>query len=144
MPFKPLLRWLPALLIMGVIFAFSSTPSDTLPSYGLWDTLVKKSGHALSYGLLASAFWFGLNGGGSRGAATSSPGGMLRPYCRPYMIAWIFAVLYAITDEFHQSFTPGRRPSLLDVLVFDAGGAALALFILYWFRTRKHDSTLPA
>jgi len=46
--------------------------------------------------------------------------------------AWVLAVLYALTDEFHQSFVPGRHPSLLDVLVFDAAGAAIAL----WFRHR--------
>lgn len=126
MSLKSLLRWLPAIVMMAVIFAFSSTPSDDLPSYGFWDTLVKKGGHMTGYGLLALAFWFGLNQ--PRDAAIS----------RHYVIAWFVAVLYAVSDEIHQSFVPGRHPSPLDVLVFDAGGAALALVFLYiWTRFRK-------
>jgi VanZ family protein len=52
-------------------------------------------------------------------------------------LAWILAVLYAATDEIHQILTPGRHPSPLDVLLFDGGGAAIALNVVYWFRKRK-------
>ena len=57
---KPFLRWLPAVLVMAVIFVFSSIPSDELPNFGLWDLLVKKGGHVLGYGLLALAYLFAL------------------------------------------------------------------------------------
>ncbi len=72
------------------------------------------------YGLLALAFWFGLSD---------------KPKIS-WGLAWILAVLYAITDEIHQSFVIGRHASLLDVLVFDAGGAALALLFFYFWRCR--------
>ena len=42
--------------------------------------------------------------------------------------AWVTATLYALTDELHQAFVPGRTPSVGDV-VADAGGAALGAFV---------------
>jgi len=104
--------WGPALIIMAVIFAFSSRPSAEIPDFGSWDYVAKKGGHALGYGLLAVAYWRGFNL--QRGRK---------------WIAWILAVCYAITDEIHQSYVPGRHPSMLDVLIFDNLGAILALIL---------------
>lgn len=42
------------------------------------------------------------------------------------LIAWLFAVAYGISDEFHQSFVPNRHATALDVLA-DAAGAALGV-----------------
>jgi VanZ family protein len=106
-------RWFPAILIMAVIFIASDTPSSKIPDYGMWDELVKKGGHMTGYGLLAGAYWYGLGFDRKKG-----------------WLAWLLAVLYAATDEFHQSFTPGRHPSPVDVLLFDGGGAALALMLI--------------
>ena len=55
-----LVRWFPAILMMALIYLASATPSDELPNYGFWDTLIKKGGHMTGYGLLASAYWYGL------------------------------------------------------------------------------------
>jgi VanZ family protein len=118
---KSLLRWLPALVIMAVIFGFSNTPSTKLPSFGLFDFVVKKGGHMTGYGLLALAYWYGL-----------------RFEKRRWWLAPLFAILYAITDEFHQSFVPGRHPSWVDVLGFDGGGALIALALGFgWFARKK-------
>jgi VanZ family protein len=116
---KRFLRWLPALAVMLVIFGFSSIPSREMPNFGLWDLVVKKGSHMLGYGLLALAWWYGL--------------GFEK---RLWWLALLLAVLYALTDEFHQSFVPGRHPSWLDVLGFDGGGAALALLVFFWVRKR--------
>jgi VanZ family protein len=40
--------------------------------------------------------------------------------------AWTIAVVYGVTDEFHQSFVPNRTPELRD-LRSDAIGALLAI-----------------
>lgn len=95
---------------MIVIFLFSSRSSNELPNYGSLDYLVKKSAHAIGYGLLALSYLHALPN-------------------RNYFLAWLFAVLYSATDEFHQSFVPGRNPSIIDVLVFDNIGAMIALLI---------------
>lgn len=123
MPKKVFLRWLPAALIMAVIFGFSSTPSVELPNFGLLDLVVKKGAHMLGYGLLALAFWYGL-----------------RFEKRLCWLALLFAVLYAISDEFHQSFVPGRHPSWVDVLLFDGGGSAILLGLANGWRDRKRST----
>ncbi len=38
-----------------------------------------------------------------------------------YSLAFVF--LYACSDEFHQSFVPGRGPAFRDVLIDTSGGA---------------------
>jgi VanZ family protein len=117
---KSILRWLPAIAMMTVIFGFSSIPSQEMPSFGLWDLVVKKGAHMLGYGFLALAYWVGL-----------------RFDKRRWWLAFILAVLYAIMDEFHQSFVPGRHPSWVDVLVFDGGGAVIALGLVFWRRAGR-------
>jgi len=108
-------RWGFSISVMLIIFLFSSTPGNDLPNFGLVDFWVKKGGHMFGYGLLSLAYWYGL-----------------RWDKKGVWWAWIFAVLYAVTDEFHQSFVPGRHPSPFDVIFFDVTGAAIAL----WFKQR--------
>ena len=48
---------------------------------------------------------------------------------RRYLFAWLLAVLFAASDEFHQSLVPGRHASALDVLIFDNLGAAIGILI---------------
>lgn len=108
-------RWFPALLIMIVIFAFSSQPGDNLPSFRGWDYLAKKGGHFTGYGLLALSYFH-----------------LLKYNKKQYRLAWLLALAYAATDEFHQSFVPGRHASIFDVLIFDNLGAVFAL----WFYSR--------
>ncbi|MDI1321017.1 MAG: VanZ family protein, partial [bacterium] len=43
-------------------------------------------------------------------------------------LALLLAAVYAATDEFHQSFVPGRTASLGDVLI-DITGAFVALAV---------------
>lgn len=111
---RSLLRWLPAVMMMGVIYLFSSTPAQALPFFGPFDLLVKKGGHALGYGLLGLAYYYALPAS-------------LRPGFR-WVLALLMAVVFSLSDEFHQSFTEGRTPSLVDVLI-DTAGAALALLL---------------
>ena len=83
---------------------------------------MKKSGHVIGYAALAASYWRGL--------------GMKK---EKRWLAWLLAILYAVTDEYHQSFTPGRHPSVWDVLIFDNLGALIAL----WLANRYQDFQLP-
>ena len=105
-------RWLPALAMMISIFAFSSRASHELPNYGGWDYFIKKGAHAFGYGLLGLSYLRALPK-------------------RNYKLAWLLALLYSATDEFHQSFVAGRHAAVTDVLVFDNLGAMITLFIHY-------------
>ncbi len=105
---------------MLAIFVFSAQPSKNLPHFNTLDYLIKKGAHMLGYGLLAASYWRALGWGDRR---------------RP--LAWLLAVLYAATDEFHQSFVAGRNASVLDVLVFDNLGALAGLWLVQITRSRK-------
>ena len=112
-------RWWPAFVMMAAIFAFSSIPSADMPPLGSWDVIVKKGGHALGYGLLTVAFWRGLE------------------WKRKLIwLPFLLAVLYAASDEFHQSFVPGRHPSPVDVGI-DAIGSSVVLALWAWLRAGK-------
>lgn len=53
-----------------------------------------------------------------------------------YIISICFCLMYAITDEFHQTFVPGRTGQALDVLI-DTFGAILGCGIYKIIRSRK-------
>ena len=57
---RVLVNWWPAACVMAAIFALSAQPSDALPDLGWADALIKKGGHVLGYGALASAYWRAL------------------------------------------------------------------------------------
>ncbi len=59
---------------------------------------------------------------------------------RSYALAALITIAYAISDEFHQSFVPGRFSDPFDVLV-DALGAATALGLAYFAYARGTAST---
>lgn len=113
-------RWLPALLLMLTIFVFSSRTSSELPNFHGWDYFIKKSAHAFGYGALALSYLYMFNWN--------------KKY---YWLAWLLAVLYSATDEFHQSFVPGRHAAATDVVVFDNLGAIIALASHYLYRRRN-------
>lgn len=115
-------KWIPSLLVMVVIFIFSSQPSDRLPDFDWADRIVKKGGHMLEYGILALTNWYAFGWSG-----------------RKRWLAWLMAVAYAATDEFHQSLVPGRHPSIWDVLVFDNLGALSSL----WLAERRFKQKRP-
>jgi VanZ family protein len=108
------LRWLPAVVMMAIIFLLSSLPSDRIPYYGAVDTFVKKGGHAIGYGLLGLSYFYAL------------PKRLSKFY--RVITALMMAILFALSDEYHQSFVQGRSSSLGDVLI-DGIGAVIALVL---------------
>ena len=55
--------------------------------------------------------------------------------------ALLLACGYALSDEFHQSFVPGRRASLRDVWLDSAGAAVAQLCAGLYFRRAKAGTT---
>jgi VanZ family protein len=113
-------KWLPALLMMFVIFLISAQPPSHLPNFDWADELVKKSGHTVGYAILALLYWRAFEFKDAKRWAT-----------------WLLALLYAITDEFHQSFVPGRHPTIWDVMIFDNFGALISLWLVTQYRKQK-------
>ena len=123
-------RWGPALALMILIFIISSQPKANIPEFGLWDLFVKKGSHLLGYGLLGGAMLRGV-----RGPAPLT----LR------QMGWAFALtaMYALTDEYHQTFVTGRGGNLWDVGV-DAAGATIGLTLQGWRLARLRPASLAA
>jgi VanZ family protein len=119
------LRWFPALLVMGLIFWFSSQPSEALPVFSWADKIVKKSGHIFGYAMLAFWYWFALG----------------LDYKRRWLV-WSMAILYAVTDEYHQSFVMGRNASAWDVLIFDNIGALISLWCATSYLKQKRPGAI--
>lgn len=118
-------KWLPALLVMLVIFLVSSRPPSELPYFGWADRIVKKGGHIIGYAILAFLYWRAFDFKEKK-----------------VWVAWLFAILYAITDEFHQLFVPGRFSSVWDVLIFDNLGALISLWLANQNRKQKRSDSI--
>jgi VanZ family protein len=86
---------------MGLIFYLSHQPAVALPDFGAVDLPVKKGTHFLAYLLLAILARRALGHSG-------------------WALLW--TAVYAVTDEIHQTFIPGRQGSVVDVLIDCAGG----------------------
>jgi VanZ family protein len=112
MPTSALRLWAPVVAWAAVIFALSSL-SDLGTGLGTWDIVLRKIGHAAEFALLGALLARALGDG---------------------RVAFALGVAYAVTDEIHQHFVPGRVGAWYDVAI-DAAGVALG--ILAWRRYRS-------
>lgn len=120
--------------------------------------LLQKTGHFLEYALLALVLYRAVRGTLwiLRGAAPAPAPGRGRlnggvafdpdeadPELTwgPYFWTLALTFLYAVSDEWHQSFIPRREATLRDVLI-DAAGALTALLIARWAAGRRHNRGL--
>lgn len=129
------IKWFLVIVWMLIIFIFSSQPGDTSEEtsklviyifnllglnlnsvFGtLADFVVRKCAHFSEYFILYMLIYNALKENISFKKA---------------LILSLFGVfLYASSDEFHQSFVPGRGPAFRDVLI-DTSGGLLGLIIL--------------
>lgn len=111
----------PPLAVMALIFALSGTP-DLSSGLGAWDTLLRKLAHITIFGVL----WLTL----ARATRWRRP-----------ILSTAIALLYAISDELHQSFVAGRHGSPVDVAI-DAAGIGLA--VLAWIVVTRRRSGLTS
>jgi VanZ family protein len=126
--FAPLREWIPVLVWGAVIFTLSTSsfsavntsriidpmlrwliPGISAASVNVVHMLVRKAAHFTEYGIL---FWLLIRGPMAQ---------------RPYL-ALMLCVVYALTDEGHQVFVPGRTASLYDVAL-DSTGALFSHFL---------------
>ncbi|MEW6319988.1 MAG: VanZ family protein [Acidobacteriota bacterium] len=102
--------WLPVVAYMAAIFYVSSLSEPPAP-----EQVSDKQLHFWVYGGLALVTLRALARGGWAGVGAATLAG-----------AWLIAAGYGVTDEWHQTFTPGRSPEWADV-AYDAAGAGAAL-----------------
>ena len=120
--------WLPPLVWMGVIFFFSSRTKVEVSDVYAIQLVFFKTLHIIEYGILSILFYRALKNTGRR------------PKWQNFYLAWLLAMIYGMTDEIHQLFTPTREGRMRDVVI-DGIGAGLTLFLL-WKYIRKTQKKL--
>jgi VanZ family protein len=144
--------WLPPLLWMTLIFSVSGDArsyehsSRFVEPFLHWlfpqmpqahveslHHFIRKCGHVTEYAVFALLLWRALHRSKNNLPAWSWPkvGGTL-----------LLVFLYAATDEWHQSFVPGRTALVSDVVIDTAGGALglLAVWFLKFHRKRSNKT----
>lgn len=140
---QPWLHWALLLAWMALIFRLSATPDlktvplaqrfHLLPATigveltNLLELLLRKAAHMAAFGVLALLAYHAL--------ARTFPA---RPRGRLLAAAFGLSLLYAISDEWHQTFVPTRQGSVRDVAI-DTAGAVIALLIIR-LRTRRRPA----
>lgn len=89
--------------------------------------MVRKLAHLSAYALLGGLFIWALDYRrlGTRNAAA---------------IGVVLSFVFAVTDEIHQAYVPGRSGEVGDVLIDTLGatiGAVLAYYVAVWLRSRR-------
>lgn len=148
------ISWLPAVMIMGIIFYFSSKPAETSGNDSLavvkyivniyenitgtehqdnedlmeiLDVIVRKGAHFCEYALLATAIAFHLYHIDQKGRQL-------------FLLPIIISALYAASDEYHQTFIPGRSGQFSDVLLDSAGalvGSAFFYMLILFIKKKS-------
>ena len=156
---KRMLLFILLIFWMGLIFFFSAKPAVqsakmstsvgkmigrvVVPEFEEWsdtkqdafakkiDFAVRKSAHACEYAALSVLFFVNYK---KKNRKIKQIVGM----------SALSTALYAVTDEIHQLFVPGRSGQITDVILDSCGGligAVLAAIILYLIRKRKKDGS---
>ncbi len=143
------LQWGPAIGLSAAIFWFSSRPNfgqpnliltfltglfteqawfvRALPIVQLLDAVSSWLAHFTEFALLALAWRWALRG-------------VTLKRHNKTLVAWLLTALYAVSDEWHQSFVPGRHADWRDVAA-DLLGATFALAALAFILRRRNRRT---
>jgi VanZ family protein len=105
-------KWAPVMAWAALIFVLSSIP-DLGTGLGGWDLVLRKIAHAAEFAVLGFL--------------------LLRAVGGP-QVALGLGIAYAVSDEIHQHFVPGRLGSPIDVLI-DSAGVLAGVFA--WRRVRR-------
>jgi VanZ family protein len=101
---------------MGAIFVVSAIPTIATPFEPGYDLTFKKFAHVIEYGILTALLFSAL-----RIHITHKSHALLT--------AAIVAILYAFSDEWHQTFVPGREGTLRDVTIDGIGAVGMSLWL---------------
>jgi VanZ family protein len=115
------LLWLPVILYMSGIFTASSISNPPVPS-----NVPDVSLHEAAYFGLTLLLIRALAGGRLTGITAATLAG-----------AWVIAVIYGATDEWHQSFVPNRHADIRDLLADALGAFAAAIVAGAWVIIRR-------
>jgi VanZ family protein len=110
--------WGPTVVLMATIFFFSTRTKVTVSDEFLVQFAFFKTLHVLEYGLLYILSYRSI-----KNTTTSVS-------WRESYWAFLFSVIYGVSDEIHQVFVPTREGAGRDVFI-DTIGITLAFFIVW-------------
>ncbi len=123
-----LLHHLPALIYMGVIYYVSSLSRISPPSLGLgWEDKIYHFGE---YAILAALVYWAIRFYTPKVSSI-----------QVYVLAFLLCTLFAVSDEVHQIYVPGRESRVGDVIA-DVLGAAVALSIVALYLRRRSQKSI--
>ena len=125
---RPIFPILLSVIWMSLIFYFSSLPASSTGPDTLTFKVISKMIHFIIFGILSMLCLYSLK--------------WRRPLQRTsiwvFILSLFLTIIYAITDEYHQSFSPGRYPSVKDIIL-DASGAIAFLGITYKLTGKRNN-----
>ena len=116
---------LPPFFWAGFIFFLSAQSTLPAPSLALLNKIFTQSAHIFVYAVLHFLLW--------RAQRMLAPASTKQKFWLPLALAF----LYALLDEYHQSFTPNRDPSLTDILCDSIGITLSQLNISHYLTYRQ-------
>ncbi len=108
--------WLPVIIWTGIIFILSAIPN--LKSGLEQDFIFRKIAHILEYAILTFLLFRAFRAGGTKTK-------------KAIILSIIITFLYALSDEYHQTFIFGREGRLEDVGI-DSIGILITSLIWYY------------
>ncbi|MYA72168.1 hypothetical protein F4009_18925 [Candidatus Poribacteria bacterium] len=119
--------WVPPLLYMALIFAVSSLKQPPLPMPKFEWLTIDKLYHFIEYAILGILLaWAFVKA---------------KPSVVPSKLIWIIAavlsILYGASDEWHQTFVPGRDATFADWIADVLGSIAGVLAVYLYYRSRQ-------
>lgn len=108
-------RFLPPVLWMALIYYLSAQSYLPSPAEPFANFVLKKLAHVFVYGVLYVLLYRAING------KKKKPN---------WLFPLIITIAYAFSDELHQMMTPGRTPTIRDI-VFDTCGALIAMLKIH-------------
>lgn len=144
---KRILRFIPMIVVMALIFYFSAKPGDEsakqsnfiveaiarlvegaahyeIPANAviMMSLIVRKAAHFTEYAILGWAVMFALYF-------------FISHFKASLILPILISVLYAASDEFHQYFVPGRVGTWKDVLIDSCGAiTGIVIYYLVWLK----------
>ena len=118
--------WAPPVLYMVVIFVLSSLEQPPLPMPEFEWLTIDKLYHFIEYAILGALV--------ARALVKTKPA--ILPSRWVWYVAAVFSILYGASDEWHQTFVPGRFATLAD-WVADVLGSIAGVFGVYLYYRKQ-------
>lgn len=110
-------KYVSLILWLTAIYYLSSKSLNVFAAVDIWGVIIRKMAHMFEYAVLTALLFRILHQTEKRHAY--------------WNLSWsfVFAVFYAVSDEYHQTLISGRHGVYTDVLI-DAAGSLVAVWLL--------------